>query len=55
LDVKDCISRISLREDGQFHGKGHNFSTVADRGKEFLRIEIALVLGQRVWGYHRNL
>jgi hypothetical protein len=30
-------------------------STLADRGKEFAQVEIAIVLGQRGWCYHRNL
>jgi hypothetical protein len=55
LDVKDRISRVSLREGGLFLGKGHNLSTLADGGKELLRIETKIVLGQRRWCYHRNL
>jgi hypothetical protein len=36
LDVEDCVSRVPLREDCLFPGKGHDFPTLADSGKEFL-------------------
>src|ERR1700738_3052135 len=32
LDVEDCVSRLPLREDGLFLGKGHDFPTLANGG-----------------------
>ena len=55
LDVKDCVSRVSLPEDGPFLGNSHNLSILADRRKKFPQVESAIVLGQRGWCYHRNL
>jgi hypothetical protein len=45
LDVKDRVSRISLREDRLVLGKGHDFPASTDGGKEFLRVEIELFFG----------
>jgi hypothetical protein len=44
LDVKDRASRIPLGEDYLFLGKGHDFPTLANCGKEFLWVEIAAFL-----------
>src|ERR1700694_4569946 len=49
LDVEDCVSRVPLREDCFFLGKGHDFPTLADCGKEFPWVEVALFLGRQGW------
>ena len=40
LDVEHGVSRVPLREDCLFPGKGHDFPTLADGGKELLRVEV---------------
>src|SRR5258708_22207278 len=49
LDVEDCVSLVSLCEDCLFLGKSHDFPTLADRGKEFLWVEVVLFLGRHGW------
>ena len=53
LDVEDGVSRVPLREDCLFLGKSHYFPASADRGKEFLRVEVALFYGQIGWRCHQ--
>src|SRR6266536_3182438 len=45
LQVKDCIRRVSLREDGPLLRKEHGFPALADRGQQCLRVEFAAFLG----------
>src|ERR1700724_4155192 len=51
LDIKDCVSLVSLCEDCLFPGKSHDFPTLADSGKEFPRVEVVLFLGRHGWCY----
>jgi hypothetical protein len=44
LGIKDCVSRIPLREDGLLLFKRHNLPALADGGKECMGIEIASLL-----------
>jgi hypothetical protein len=53
LNVEDCVSRVPLREDCLFLGKGHDFPTLADSGKEFPWVELALFLGRFGWWHQR--
>lgn len=46
LDIEACVSRIPLREDCLFLGKSHDVPTLADSGKEFLWVEVALFLAR---------
>src|ERR1700693_3254926 len=38
LDVEDCVSLVTLSEDWLFLGKDHDFPTLPDSGKKFLRV-----------------
>src|ERR1700724_837906 len=51
LDVEDCVSLVSLGEDCFFLGKSHDFPALADSGKEFPWVELALFLGRHGWCY----
>ena len=42
LNVEDCVSRVSLREDCLLLGKGEDLLPVADNRKEFPWVEVAL-------------
>src|SRR5450759_3454367 len=48
LDVKHSVARIPLREDCLFLRKKHKVSALADRGKEYVGVEIVLLLKGRV-------
>src|ERR1700686_3745097 len=52
LDVEDCVSLVSLCEDCLFLGKSDDFPTLADSGKELLRVEVAFFLGRDGWCHH---
>src|ERR1700724_3901243 len=51
LDIKDCVSLVSLGEDCLFPGKSHDFPTLTDSGKEFPWVEVVLFLGRQGWCY----
>jgi hypothetical protein len=55
LNVEHCISRIPLCEDCLFLGKGHDFPTLADRGKELPWVEVTLFLGRVRWWHLGSL
>src|SRR5580700_9924482 len=44
LDIKHCVSRIPLREDGLLLFKRHNFPSLAEGSEECVRVEIAFHL-----------
>src|SRR5579872_825244 len=44
LDIKQCVSRIPLREDGLLLCERHNLPSLADGGKERVRVELAFFL-----------
>jgi hypothetical protein len=49
LDVEDCASNVSLREDCLFIKKVHDLPALADSGKELPWVEVAIVFGQASW------
>ena len=49
LDIEHRVSRVPLREDYLFLRKGHDFPTLADGGKEFLRVEVAPIRARFGW------
>src|SRR5580658_3742624 len=53
LDIKYRVGRVPLRKDRFLLGKRHNFPALADRGKKFLRVELAIDLG-RHGGCHQR-
>src|SRR5580692_672345 len=46
LDIKHFIGYVSLRKDRLLLRKRHHFPALADRGKKFLRVELAIGLGR---------